>query len=671
MQDLSKVPQIDQIEILELLGRGGMSLVFKARQINLDRIVALKVLSKDMLDGAEAFQRFQQEAKICSSLDHPNIAKTLAFGVSNDGQAYLVMEFLQGQSLAEELKESHRLQLSKFKDIILPVLAALDHAHKLGLVHRDIKPGNIMLCHSDAGNEIVKLVDFGIAKEIASSEALSQHLTSTGMLLGSPMYMSPEQCAGKPLDGRSDIYSLSCVIYETLCGEPPFSGATSLELMHKHSSKPPPTGSELCRKVEISRQLANLACWGLAKDPLSRPQSAGDLAIALNSVLEKTSLDKAPQARILTLARSNPIALIVFLLALTGLVTVLFVDIAAKKSNELAKPEISHQEHLKPVNKIGQLKAIKQRIDLLLNVSTSGKEQTRGLSEVESELNQMILAIARSKSLKDQAVRFQADMALSEIYTREGLTEKNRTTLEDAIKSMTANGRTLLPASYCHQNLAEIDLGDGHYDLAEKHLQTAIRLRSTAADPLNQRILAILPSEYYEAYDTDWSLKADQAKVASKQHRYKDAISLYKTALAGFSKGDKYGNRRIYTSCDLADTRFEAYGESARQESLSQSIRDLDQARKDQQVKEHSFSFFCAIFGGHYLHIGMPDKAIELFEKSLDAFHVTDPAFWQSESYYIQLRDLYVKKGQPDKAQKVEAVLKQIDRNKPSIEQMR
>lgn len=288
-----RAPNIEGLEILEKLGAGGMSVVYKARQILVDRIVAVKVLLNP--GGEDGQKRFQKEAKLTSTLEHPNIVKIISFGVSHDGQLYLVMEYLDGLSLQEELKRNGPPTLKRFQEVFLPALAALEKAHGLGLIHRDIKPGNIMLCKTETGAETVKLVDFGIAKVFGESKA--QQLTKSDVLLGSPTYMSPEQCLGQPLDSRSDLYSLACVMYETLCGEPPFSGQTALDIMLKHSSEPPPSVSELSRKIDIRKELASVTLWGLAKDPAQRPQTASQFASKLNQALESITLDKAPMLK--------------------------------------------------------------------------------------------------------------------------------------------------------------------------------------------------------------------------------------------------------------------------------------------------------------------------------------------------------------------------------------
>jgi serine/threonine protein kinase len=294
----SQPPQINDIEVLEVIGEGGMSLVYKARQNSVDRIVALKVLSNTLVHGDDALKRFQLEAKLTSALNHPNIVKTLSFGISNDQRAYLVMEFLQGSTLSDELKSQGRMQLSRFRDIFVPVLSAIAAAHEASLVHRDIKPGNIMSCRDQSGSETIKLLDFGLAKIVSDDgNPLEPSMTRTGVLIGSPAYMSPEQCTGKPLDARSDIYSLACVMYEALLGEPPFSANTALELMKMHSMDAPPSVQNLSKKFEIDNELLKLVLAGLEKDPANRPQSASDLASKLSRVLDTLTLERVPQLK--------------------------------------------------------------------------------------------------------------------------------------------------------------------------------------------------------------------------------------------------------------------------------------------------------------------------------------------------------------------------------------
>ncbi|MBX9689426.1 MAG: serine/threonine protein kinase [Candidatus Obscuribacterales bacterium] len=287
-------PSIEGMEILDLLGQGGMSRVYRARQTALERFVAVKVSKANFHNEAD-IRRFMQEARLCSKLEHPNVVKILSFGISSDDSAYFSMELLEGKSLAEELLIGGRLSLERFRFVFVPILRALAYAHRQDLVHRDVKPANIMICKSDE-HEIVKLLDFGVAKHIVPDSELSD-FTRSGSIIGSPSYMSPEQCSGKNVDSRSDIYSLGCVMYEALLGEPPFKGDSAFDLMQRHLKQAPPTVAELSGKIEISRDLSALILSALAKDPELRPQSADKLADDLSQVLDRISLSNAPRLK--------------------------------------------------------------------------------------------------------------------------------------------------------------------------------------------------------------------------------------------------------------------------------------------------------------------------------------------------------------------------------------
>ncbi len=215
-------------EIMSLLGTGGMGSVFKARQLSTGRIVALKTLQDS--DSPNAVRRFQREAKMLATLKHPNIVEAWTFGLTEDRQAYLTMEYLEGVSLAEVLKRDGPLPLERFLNVFLQVISGLKHAHQHGVIHRDLKPENIMLITAANGAESVKLVDFGIARSEKLTSSPNK-LTQNGAILGTLNYMSPEQFKGGALDACSDIYSLGCVMHEALIGTPPYQISTPAEAM--------------------------------------------------------------------------------------------------------------------------------------------------------------------------------------------------------------------------------------------------------------------------------------------------------------------------------------------------------------------------------------------------------------------------------------------------------
>jgi serine/threonine protein kinase len=266
----------ERFEIISFVGQGGMSVVYKARQLQMDRLVAIKLLQRHLHDDDEAVQRFQREAKAVSVLEHPNIVQVYGFGCV-DGLLYMAVEFLQGKSLGELLKDEQRLAPERALPIFRQICDALVHAHERGVVHRDLKPSNVMLVGEPWQ---VKLVDFGIAKILPESGKDVQQLTRTGSLIGTALYMSPEQCGNQPADARSDIYSMGCLMYEILTGKPPFEGNTPYEVMSKHLTETVPPSSYL------RDDLAQIVMAAMEKDRTRRIQSAVELKEALRSPAE-------------------------------------------------------------------------------------------------------------------------------------------------------------------------------------------------------------------------------------------------------------------------------------------------------------------------------------------------------------------------------------------------
>ncbi len=221
-----------RFEVVSLLGRGATGTVFKAKDILLQRNVALKVLHSFLLTSDLAVERFRAEAAICIGLSHNNLVRVYKQGVAADGRLYMVMDLLEGESLGARIAKNGKLDFDEFCDVFLQVIDALRYAHEKGIVHRDIKPSNIVLINDDEGPMRAVLVDLGIAKIIDGGA--EQDRTKTNALVGSSSYMSPEQCIGAAVDARSDVYSLGCVMLEALVGKAPFQGVSALDVMYKH-----------------------------------------------------------------------------------------------------------------------------------------------------------------------------------------------------------------------------------------------------------------------------------------------------------------------------------------------------------------------------------------------------------------------------------------------------
>lgn len=278
----------DRYEILEVIGGGGMGLVYKARHKLMNRIVAIKMLHKHMISSKDTLKRFQLEAQAASCLSLPNILTVYDFGLTNEGQPYMVMDYLEGTSLADVLEEEHHVVPDRAVNIFIQACAGLAHAHQKGVLHRDIKPSNIMLVNFGDQADFVKIVDFGIAKLLNQGVG---ELTKTGEVYGSPSYMSPEQCRGKETDARSDIYSMGCVMYRTLSGRPLFSGDDIIELLFKQVSEPPaPFDADL----NIPSELEAVIFKALAKDAGDRYQTMGEFKEALEKYVDKRSGKAVP-----------------------------------------------------------------------------------------------------------------------------------------------------------------------------------------------------------------------------------------------------------------------------------------------------------------------------------------------------------------------------------------
>jgi serine/threonine protein kinase len=272
-------------QVISRLGSGGMGVVYRVKQIFLNTELALKTVDKHHLSDI-AVRRFQQEARTAFALDHPNIIKVHDFGLLDDQTPFFVMEIAEGQTLAERLKQAGPLTVPEALAIFVQVCFGLAYAHDHGVVHRDIKPSNIILLTDMQSGKVqnVKIVDFGIAKFADHQDGEIQSLTRTGEVVGSPLYMSPEQCSGEHVDHRSDIYSLGCVLFESLTGMPPFVADNPLTTMLCHQNEIAPTLKEATLGTEFPRALEYIVATMLAKKPDSRYQSLGVLAHHLTAL---------------------------------------------------------------------------------------------------------------------------------------------------------------------------------------------------------------------------------------------------------------------------------------------------------------------------------------------------------------------------------------------------
>ena len=266
--------------IEEKLGEGGMGAVYRGHQKSVSRTVAIKTLRPQLVDSDEFVDRFFREARIAATISHPNSVTILDYGESEDGTLYLAMEFLEGQLLTDRIEEGSS-SIRQVLEIGVQVASALTAAHANNIVHRDLKPDNIFLLDVPGGATFVKVLDFGIAKMLDSNT----QVTKTGMIFGTPEYMSPEQCRGGKIDGRADLYSLGCIMYELVGGRTPFRGTTPMAVLMAHVNEAAPALVPDGTAAQVPAEIENVIMRLLEKDPEHRFADAAELRHILEALL--------------------------------------------------------------------------------------------------------------------------------------------------------------------------------------------------------------------------------------------------------------------------------------------------------------------------------------------------------------------------------------------------
>src|SRR5437867_3925668 len=285
----------DRYHVLKKLGEGGMGQVYLAEHVKMGRRSAIKVMNPSLVHDPDAVARFNREAANASRITHPNVCAIYDFGETPDGTIYLAMEFIEGEPLTDVLAREGALPAHRAGHIFLQVADALQAAHDLGIVHRDLKPDNIMISRGREGSDVVKVVDFGIAKAVGGDD--SQKVTKTGLVVGTPEFMSPEQLSGDKLDGRSDLYSLALVLFKTLTGKLPFEATTVQETMIKRLTDEPVKLAAARPDLQFPTGLQETLDAALARSPVDRYQSAAKFAADAGAVLGRGRTPEAPGRR--------------------------------------------------------------------------------------------------------------------------------------------------------------------------------------------------------------------------------------------------------------------------------------------------------------------------------------------------------------------------------------
>ncbi|HEX2658519.1 MAG TPA: serine/threonine-protein kinase, partial [Polyangia bacterium] len=276
--------------VKRLSGEGGMGRVYEAEHIEIGKRVALKILHPGYSQTPDLVERLRREARAASRIGHPNVVDVTDSGTTDDGSFFFVMEYLEGRELGEIVFQEKGLDVRRSIIIAAQICRALRAAHDAGVIHRDLKPENVLLVARDGQKDFVKVLDFGIAKNITDSDDLARSglrrkLTNPGVAMGTPEYMAPEQAAGHPADARSDIYAVGGILYEMLCGHPAYEGANFMEVLHKKANFAP----EPINKVrhDVPAELEALILSAMAKDPAARPQTMSDLEASLQDILTR------------------------------------------------------------------------------------------------------------------------------------------------------------------------------------------------------------------------------------------------------------------------------------------------------------------------------------------------------------------------------------------------
>lgn len=300
--------------IVQKLGSGGMGAVYQAEHMLMGRTVALKLLHSHLSTNDNYLMRFQREARIASKLTHPNAITLYDFGIEKE-TPFLVLEYVQGRTLKEILSEEGALPLNRIASILGQISGALQDAHTLGIVHRDLKPDNIMITKTRTGEEMVRVLDFGIAKLVGPvGHDAGVLATQAGVFVGTPAYMSPEQASEKEVDSRSDIYALGIIIYEMLTGEVPFTSDSPVELLFKHLHTPPKPIREIPQAPGISQELNAVVMKALEKNPDQRYQRVAELVTAFEQAVSRSGA-----IRPVTTARPKPVNVVITVLLVVSL----------------------------------------------------------------------------------------------------------------------------------------------------------------------------------------------------------------------------------------------------------------------------------------------------------------------------------------------------------------
>ncbi len=543
---------LDGFEVLSVIGHGGMGTVFKVQETSSGKILAIKLMRSELAKDTLSVKRFEQEVEACMALSHENLPNVYGLNRTKDGRPYLVMDYLEGMTLQALLAKEGFLELDRALSIFLKVSAALLYARQHGIVHRDVKPSNIFILPNNNGEEAVKVLDFGIARVLKSDQDLVQSLTSTGEIFGSPLYMSPEQCRGEEVDTRSDIYSLGCVIYETLCGKPPFEGKNPIQTILKHLGDDEPE-SLVSKKLGVSNSLQNVVFKCLEKKPEHRYDNFEDLNRDLGLLKSGSDVDvklikrkrKSRSKMIIVRFMQLCIVLLFVLMALYLWVIIAFNpgDISALTATIEKNPEAweSYTARARLYHMDGRSSEALSDLNKALTINPNFYWALKRRAEIYREFNEY------DKALKDITKAISISPKNEGAYLDRAILYMDRDRFEDAIKDCTT-AIDLNPINfrnnsyYAYLCRAECYVAIEKFDLAIADVDKAESLPRNMLNPEEAKQLSIIEKELF--------VVRSQALIG--KHRFADALREINRALAIDPKSIEALNARagVYIEMD-------------------------------------------------------------------------------------------------------------------------
>lgn len=518
-------------EIASVIGKGGMSVVYKARNVQVGSTVAVKMLKYDLISDNELFARFSQEAQAIKRLTHPNIIAVHEFGVAPNGQPYLVMDYLKGELLSDIIEKNGRISVKRFLPIFTQVADALAHAHNHSVIHRDIKPDNIMLIETATDTNVVKLFDFGFAKLLSQRGIAAQQITQHGDVLGTPLYMSPEQSMGTHLDSRTDIYSLGCVMYEALTGRAPLVGDNVLHTMQKQISETP-ISLDLARPdLYIPTQLTNVLFKTLEKEREKRYQSMAELKRDLDHVFRgmtgNITLPAASTTGIAKLKlqqrkerkRENIVTMVGMVAMLAAIAYLCFLATHGGFDFSPAQPGTDGDSSEKPdadlpVSADPRVKWSKYRQEAITAIKQGNLEEAEDILEV---------ALQEAGNSEDSVSRQGTTLneLANVLRSQEKLSDAQKAASKAlALRQKAGNQRAIAESLI---TLAEIELDRDKFKVADSLLQRALAIQSNELGPTHQEVGRTL--------DLLGSAATSQKNYARAQGYFAQALSIREFAL--------------------------------------------------------------------------------------------------------------------------------------------